>query len=107
MIRGKAGNQRVLADDADGAHDAARAMVNRRDRVGPEDLDWISASGLQASGDERGAVGKPERGGPAAQRHPLFQLAQPWLPESCLEFRLADQQDLQELGTRNLEVGEQ
>ena len=98
--------QRAVADHVDHARDAAAQAVDLLERARRERLGG-RAGHAHAVLDVPGALVARERAQVIAAGDALRELAQVRLLEQRAQFFLADQDDLQQLGRRRLEVREQ
>ena len=98
--------QRAIGDHVDDARHAARQTVQFTECAIGEQV-TCRARNAQAVADVGNGLWTPERLKVIAAGHALGELAQVGFREHGAQFRLADQEDLQQLLRRGLEVGQQ
>ena len=106
VFLGERAEQRAIADHVDHARDAAAQPVDLAQRRRREHFRRGAGHAHAVLHVARGLLGG-ERIEVVTARDALRQLAQVGLVEQRTQFRLADQDDLQQLGRGRLEVGEQ
>ena len=97
----------MIAHDVHDTRNAFGVLRDAPDGGLVEEIQVARAGDAQACADVITRLLRGHRRDRATQTDPLLELSQARKRELVLEFRLADEQDLQELVGRRLEVGEQ
>src|SRR5262245_49862038 len=97
-------DERVVANDADGSRDALRVLMNREYGLAREQLFGLPARYPDSGGYVCRRFTQIEGGELAAQRNPLFQLAEPRIVKPLGELRLTDQCDGQRAVRRPFDI---